>query len=117
DPRYREFVESVSVKILSGSVIRIGLTWPRKGECEKLVDAMQKEFIRQAELDNSAASQGTMVFLDQQVEVFRKKMQDSEKALVDFKKNHSGLLPDALTGQIDALTTLRMQRDNLDIIR
>ena len=117
DPRYKEFVQGVTVKVLSGSVIQIGLTWPKAGECEKLVDAMQKEFIRQAELDNSAASQGTMVFLDQQVEVFRKKMQAAEKALVDFKKEHSGLLPDALTGQIDALTTLRMQRDNLEIIR
>jgi len=117
DERYKSLLRGVSVKALSNSVIQLVLTWPDKDECEKLVNALEKEFIRQAELDSSAASEGTRGFLAQQVEVFRKKMQKAEQSLVDFKKDNSGLLPDALTGQIDALTTLRMQRDSLEIGR
>ncbi|MFM7322163.1 MAG: GumC family protein [Armatimonadota bacterium] len=115
DERFDEFVKNVSVGPISSSVIQVNLVWSDSVECEALVDALQKEFIHQAELDNSAASQGTLAFLDSQVEVFRKKMQDSEKALVAFKQTHSGLLPDALTGQIDAVTNLKMQRDELSI--
>jgi len=115
DERFEDFVDGVTVSAISANVIQVNLTWPDSEECEALVDALQKEFIHQAELDNSAASQGTLAFLDSQVEVFRKKMQDSEKALVAFKQTHSGLLPDALTGQIDAVTNLKMQRDELAI--
>ncbi len=115
DTRFEEFLQGVSVGPLSANVIQVNLVWPDSEECEALVDALQREYIHQAELDNSAASQGTLAFLDSQVEVFRKKMQDAEKALVAFKQTHSGLLPDALTGQIDAVTNLRMQRDELAI--
>ncbi len=115
DPRFRKFVKSVFPVTPTAEVFGIGLVWDDPKECEALVEALQATYIDAAAARRQVQATATTVYLDREIENYRKKLKKAEDLLVTYKMKHSGQLPDAQIASLEQFANLRMERDYLAI--
>ena len=115
DPRYALLKKRLAAAVQSDSVWTISLTWDNPGECERSVSALQKQYIEEIGQDRSAQAVATGSFLDSQISQYAGRMSRAEQALIDYKKQNSGELPEAQSADISQLSNLKAELDNLQI--
>jgi polysaccharide chain length determinant protein (PEP-CTERM system associated) len=115
DPRYRLLMKNLSVAPSSDTLFDVNLTWGNPRECEKIVAALQRQYIEEVGLDRSAQSIATARFLDTEIADYEARMRRAEKLLIDFKQQNAGHLPEEQSAAITQLSSLEAQRDNLMI--
>ncbi len=115
DPRYALLKKRLTAAIQSDSVWTISLTWDNPAECERIVSALQKQYIEEVGEDRSAQATATGNFLDSQISDYAVRMRRAEQALIDYKKQNSGELPEAQSADISQLSNLKAELDNLQI--
>ncbi len=115
DPRYALLKKRLAAAVQSDSVWTISLTWDNPSECERIVSALQKQYIEEVGQDRSAQAVATGNFLDSQIGQYAGRMRRAEQALIDYKKQNSGELPEAQSADISQLSNLKAELDNLQI--
>jgi len=115
DPRYALLKRRLTSLVQSDSVWTISLTWDNPGECERIVSALQKQYIEEIGQDRSAQAVATGNFLDSQISQYADRMSRAEQALIDYKKQNAGELPEAQSADISQLSNLKAELDNLQI--
>lgn len=113
DPRFAKFRKNVFANANSKELLSIGLTWDDRNECERLVKAIQDSFIEDTGAMKQAEAVATVTFLDSEIEKYRKRLQEAEDALMLFKRQNAGRLPEAQEAEIERLADLRIERDFL----
>jgi len=112
DPRYAALSKSLTVTPTSDTLFSIALTWDNPRECERIVAALQRQYIAEVGLDRSAQSIATVHFLDSQIHDYEARMRTAEQQLVNFKQQSVGRLPEEQTARITQLGNLEVARDN-----
>lgn len=115
DPRYALLKKRLNAAIQSDLVWTISLIWDNPGECERIVSALQKQYIEEIGQDKSAQAVATGNFLDSQISQYADRMSRAEQALIDYKKQNAGELPEAQSADISQLSNLKAELDNLQI--
>ena len=115
DARYAKLRKGLFANVESPSLFSINLTWDNASECERIINAFQKQYIESAGQSKTAKSVATQTFLDTEIKKVEKRMRAAEQALIEYKQKNSGQLPEAQTADIEHLAALRMQRDTLVI--
>jgi len=98
----------------SDSVFSITLSWSNAEECEKIVKALQSEYIDEVGNARQRQSLATANFLDNQLTQYKARMRVAEQALIDFKQHNAGQLPEAQTATMSQLSNLKNQLDDLE---
>ena len=109
DPRYALLEKNLSAEVESTNQFSISLTWDNQAETKSIVDALQKQYIAQAGVEKSIVSVSSVRFLDDQISDLVKRLQQSEKALTDFKRSTGGQLSDADSTYGAQLSSLQTQ--------
>lgn len=115
DPRLERLRKNLYASADSSEVFTITLVWDNPRECEKIVSAIQKQFIDQTGMTKQASSIATANFLDSQINIYRARMKAAENALIAYKQTHAGQLPDAQEGQLEQYGQLQAELDYLKI--
>ncbi len=115
DPRYALLKKRLTAAVQSDSVWTISLTWDSPAECERIVSALQKQYIEEIGQSRSAQAVATGSFLDSQIAQYASRMSRAEQALIDYKKQNAGELPEAQSADISQLSNLKAELDNLQI--
>lgn len=115
DPRYALLKKRLTAAVQSDSVWTISLTWDNPAECERIVSALQKQYIEEVGQGRSAQAVATGNFLDSQIGDYAGRMRRAEQALIDYKKQNAGQLPEAQSADISQLSNLKAELDNLQI--
>ena len=115
DPRYALLRKHLLAAVQSDSVWTIALTWDNPNECERIVSALQQQYIDEVGQNRSAQAVATGNFLDGQIADYEGRMRKAEQALIDYKKQNSGELPESQSADISQLSNLKAELDNLQI--
>jgi uncharacterized protein involved in exopolysaccharide biosynthesis len=115
DPRLEKLQKQLYAHADSNDLFTIGLTWDDPKECERIVTALRNRYIEEAGDIRQASSLATATFLNSQIKDYADRMRVAENALIEYKKAHSGLLPEAQAAEIDQLSQLRTERDMLQV--
>ncbi|MBC8140133.1 MAG: hypothetical protein H7Y38_01690 [Armatimonadetes bacterium] len=115
DKRFAELRSKLAVQVNSNDVFTISLVWDNAGECERILRALQSGYVEEAGASRQAQSIATASFLDTQIQSYRYRMRVAEKALIQYKREHFGQLPESASGEIEQLALLRSERDYLRI--
>ncbi len=122
DPRYALLKKNLSAGVQSDptsgqsdSLWTISLTWPNPAESERIVAALQQQYIEAVGQGRSAQAHATGRFLDSQIADYETRMRKAEQALIDYKKQNSGELPKSQSADISQLSNLKAELDNLQI--
>ena len=115
DPRYALLKKHLLSAVQSDSVWTITLTWDNPAECERIVSALQSQYIEEVGQNRAAQATATGNFLDGQIANYERRMRGAEQALIDYKKQNSGELPESQSADISQLSNLKAELDNLQI--
>ena len=113
DPRFARLRKQLSATADSSTMFTIGLTWENADECERIVEALQKEYSREIGQEQEIKSISTRTFLKKEINDLVVRLQTAEKAVSDYKSNHGGLVESAQKAEIDNLALLKAKRDDL----
>lgn len=115
DQRFNDLRRKLSVQVDSADVFTLSLVWHDAGECERILRALQSGYIEESGSSRQAQSIATANFLDTQIQSYKHRMRVAEKALINYKRNNFGQLPEAQTAEIEQLGLLKSERDYLNI--
>lgn len=115
DPRFKSLNDKLSFNVESDDVFSLYLTWDDSQECERILRALRDGYIEEAGLSRQAASIATANFLDTQIQMYQRRMRVAEQALIEYKQKNLGQLPEAQTAEIEQMSGLKQQRDNLRV--
>jgi uncharacterized protein involved in exopolysaccharide biosynthesis len=115
DPRFKALNDKLSFNVESDDVFSLYLTWDDSQECERILRALRDGYIEEAGLSRQASSIATANFLDTQIQMYQRRMRVAEQALIEYKQKNLGQLPEAQTAEIEQMSGLKQQRDNLRV--
>ncbi|HEV8573174.1 MAG TPA: hypothetical protein VGR43_00560 [Dehalococcoidia bacterium] len=115
DPRYEALHKHLFVNPESDELFSVNLTWDQPQECERLLSALQEQFIEDVGRSQQAQAVATAEFLERQISSYERRMRGAEQALIDYKQRNAGQLPEAQTADFTALNSLRTRLDELEI--
>jgi uncharacterized protein involved in exopolysaccharide biosynthesis len=115
DPRYALLRKRLSVNPDSDSLFSISLTWDDPRECERILGALQDQYIQEVGRSQQAQAVATATFLDNQIVSYEQRMRAAEQALIDYKQRNSGQSPEAQTADFAQLASLQIKLDDLRI--
>lgn len=115
DPRYAALSKNLLVGEDSNMTFSINLTWNDRGECERILSALQAQYIEAIGRGQQAQAVATVRFLDTQIKGYARRMRVAEKALIEHKQRNSGQSPEAQTADFTELTSLKVKLDDLRI--
>ncbi|MCD6287579.1 MAG: GumC family protein [Candidatus Hydrogenedentes bacterium] len=111
--------KSVNVKELEGSnVLEIKVTWNDPEMTMRIANTLVDVFIEQFQTFNRGRARQNRVYLDEQVRLTRKRLADSEQALVDFQKTSGLVIPKNMEMPSDVLLqelTLKKRQAELSL--
>ena len=115
NPRYRLLRKRLYASADSNNLFTFGLTWDNPGECKRIVGALQDQYMEEVGLSQQAKAVATTKFLESEISDYDRRLRVAERALVDYKQNNSGLLPEAQMADIGHLSGLRTRLAELRI--
>lgn len=101
---------------VSEEMFVIGLAWDNPGECERIVRSLQKQYVEAVGEAKRARSLATEKFLTAEIEKYEQRMRRAEQALIEYKQENMGQLPEAEGAIIEQLEALRSQLDDLQVV-
>lgn len=115
DPRFTLFRKRLVLTADSENLFSAALTWDDPGECERIVTALQAQYIDETGTNRQASAIATTKFLETEILRYEQRMRTAEQALINYKQANSGELPEAQTADIQQLAALKTQHDVLAI--
>lgn len=118
DPRVKD---PLAEKLGSGLFINpdtdqtftISLNWDKFDECERMVDAIQKQFIEEIGHEKISQNLAAVAFLQKELQECEGQMKRSETVLRDFKTRFVANSTEAATALIERHSALKLQLDHL----
>ena len=115
DPRYGLLKKRLRADTESDNLWTISLSWDNPGEAERIAGCLQRQYIEAVGQNRAAQAIATGRFLDSQIDSYETRMRGAEQALIDYKKNNSGQLPEAQSADIGQLSSLKAELDNMQV--
>ena len=99
-------------QVLPGFRVEVTLGDPQKAQqvCHEIVSMFVTENIRQRE----TSAQGTVSFLQGQLDEAKRKLDEQDARLAAFKRQRMGMLPDEVQTNLNLLTTLNTQLESIN---
>ena len=80
DPRFTRLRKNLTSVADSDTLFTIGLTWTDAAECERIVDALQKQYSFEIGQEQQIKSLGTTNFLQKEIGGYEDRLQKAEKS-------------------------------------
>ena len=116
-----EMVENLRQKInvnLRGrgrtQAFEISFVWQNPKTVAGVTNAIASQFIEQNLKVREDMAMGTTTFLKNETEKMRREIETREKNLEIFKREHMGMLPDQLQSNLNILSQLKQELNNLE---
>ena len=117
-----EMVENLRQKInvnLRGrgrtQAFEISFVWHDPKTVAGVTNAIASQFIEQNLKVREDMAMGTTAFLENETEKMRHEIETREKNLEIFKREHMGMLPDQLQSNLNILSQLKQELNNLEV--
>lgn len=109
--RYKTLRTNLFTSAPSAKVFTIGLVWDDPGECERVVAALQQQYVQAVGASRQAKSAAAVAFLDGEIAADTDRLKAKEDALIDYKTKHYGELPDAQAANTHQLAELKTRQE------
>ena len=103
----------VSLHGSRNSAFEVSFEWHEPEVAANVANALASQFIEQNLNLRSEMAMGTTDFLSLQVRQLRKRLQEKEKKLENFRNEHLGSLPSQLQSNLNILNQLKEEKNNL----
>ncbi len=107
-------MRSSSVSKGQNVAFEISFEWPDHELVAPVTNGVAAKFMEENINTREEVAMGTTDFLDKEASSLRVEIETREKELEAFKKEHMGMLPDQLQSNINILSQLREQLQNLE---
>jgi polysaccharide chain length determinant protein (PEP-CTERM system associated) len=91
----------------------IAFEWRDPQKAADVTNALASQFIEQNLRVREEMAMGTTSFLDSEVDRIRRQLEQKERALEKFKREHMGMLPEQLNSNLSTLNQLREELNTL----
>ncbi len=91
------------------SLYRASITDPDKEQAKRMLQTLIDVFIENSATEDGNDSESAQVFLTKQIEFNEKRLAESEKRLLDFKKANAGKMPNEAGGFYQRLESARIK--------
>jgi polysaccharide chain length determinant protein (PEP-CTERM system associated) len=105
--------KSIEVQVVRGDAFRVSFTYEDRKLAMDIVNKLAASFIDESNQDRTVFAESTTSFLESQLEDARRRLEDLEKKVAAYRMQHSGELPTEREGNLQALTNLQMQVQNV----
>ncbi len=99
----------VSVDVLQGRIFRVSFQDPDPVTAMKGANRLTSLFIEENLKMREEMAEGTLAFLERELERVRSLLKEQEKKIADFRAKHLGVLPEQLEANLRTLDRLQMQ--------
>ncbi len=93
----------------SVTAFQIGFSYDNRFQAQKVTNELVSRFITENLRDRTDESAGTTQFLGNELEQAKKRLDDAEQKLSDFRGRNMGRLPDQMEANMQALNSLQVQ--------
>ena len=93
----------------SVTAFQIGFSYDNRFQAQKVTNELVSRFITENLRDRTDESAGTTQFLGNELEQAKKRLDDAEQKLSDFRSRNMGRLPDQMEANMQALNSLQVQ--------
>ncbi len=93
----------------SVTAFQIGFSYDNRFQAQKVTNELVSRFITENLRDRTDESAGTTQFLGNELEQAKKRLDDAEQKLSDFRARNMGRLPDQMEANMQALNSLQVQ--------
>ena len=93
----------------SVTAFQIGFSYDNRFQAQKVTNELVSRFITENLRDRTDESAGTTQFLGNELEQAKKRLDDAEQKLADFRARNMGRLPDQMEANMQALNSLQVQ--------
>ena len=107
--RYRKLMGNLYTTSDSDKVFTIGLVWDDPAELERIITSLQQQYVEAVGAGRQAKSLATVTFLDGEIRGYADRLKKAESALIDYKRDNYGQLPQSQDSDIKALSDLQQQ--------
>ena len=101
--------KDIDVEAVRGDAFRVTYTGRDPRLVMKVTEKLAQLFIDESLQDRSALAEGTSQFLETQLEDARRRLEEQDKKLQDYKMKYSGQLPSQAESNLQALHNVQMQ--------
>lgn len=115
DARYALLRKRLNTWTDSNNLFSVGLTWDDPAECERIVKALRDRYVEEVSASQQVKAVATTTFLESEIANYERRMRVAEQALVAYKQNNAGRLPEAQTADIAQLADLKKRQADLRI--
>ena len=99
----------VDVPLRGGDSFRIGFTYGDRTLARDVVNQLASSFIDASNQDRTSFAESTTNFLGTQLEDARRRLEEVEKRLADYKMSHAGELPTERDANLQIIASTQMQ--------
>jgi uncharacterized protein involved in exopolysaccharide biosynthesis len=99
----------------AGRAFQISFVWHDPKTVAGVTNAIASQFIEQNLKVREDMAMGTTTFLENETEKMRHEIETREKNLEIFKSEHMGMLPDQLQSNLNILSQLKQELNNLEV--
>jgi polysaccharide chain length determinant protein (PEP-CTERM system associated) len=99
----------IEIRPVKGDAFRLGFSADSPDVAMRVVERLVSLFIVETSLDRATLAEGTDQFLEAQLEEARRKLIDNETKLTEYRRRHTGELPNQLEANVRGLHNTEMQ--------
>jgi uncharacterized protein involved in exopolysaccharide biosynthesis len=115
DPRYRLLRKGLSVNSSSDTMFAISLIWDNPGEAQRIVKALQDQYLEAVSAGQQAKAMATEKFLGEQLADYEQRLAKADQALIEFKQRNFSNSPEVQAALSQQLSNLKAELDKLRI--
>ena len=105
--------KDVSVEVGKGETFRFGFVYTDPKKAMQVVQTISESFTDANRVDRSTVAASTTQFLGRQLEDARKRLEEQERKIADFQRNHAGQLPSERDANLQVMHNLQLQVQTL----
>jgi polysaccharide chain length determinant protein (PEP-CTERM system associated) len=99
----------INVQTVRGDAFRVSFAYNNARTSQQVTERLAGLFIEENLRDRQVLAQGTNQFLESQLEEARQKLQTHEKRLEEYRRLHSGSLPQQFESNLQVIQNTQMQ--------
>jgi polysaccharide chain length determinant protein (PEP-CTERM system associated) len=105
--------KDIEVQIVKGDAFRVSYKSSDPRTAMKVAEKLSGAFIEESLTDRSVLAESTTSFLETQLEDARRRLEENEKKLADYKTKHAGELPSERESNLQVLNNQQLQMQAL----
>ncbi|HEY7171218.1 MAG TPA: GNVR domain-containing protein [Vicinamibacterales bacterium] len=106
--------DDIKVDIIKGDLFRVTYSGEEPYKVMQVTQRLASLFVQENLKDREQLAVGTNEFLDSQLQDARRRLEEQEKKLQEYRQAHSGELPSQVGANLQVLQTASMQLQTID---